>query len=86
MSTTTYNGLTYEQLVTHECKQYHYGDQSVLRQCCVDVAIGWNAMAREYAFTNSHPAMVKLDSWLTCLTETELAAFNAVTQKFNPYR
>ena len=41
----------------HACRQYAYGDQSVVRECCVEAAATLKHLAQVVAFTDSHPAV-----------------------------
>lgn len=83
--TKTYNGLTYAELL-EPTREFHYGDQSIVRESSIAKAIGWNEMAKEFALTTSHPAMQHLEHALAGLTEVEHKLFTERTGgRFNPY-
>ncbi len=48
--------MTPHQAVAHRCRP-HYGDQSLVRSCCVDAAVTLKRQAQAVAFTDSHPAV-----------------------------
>jgi hypothetical protein len=55
----------------HDCKCYHYGNQSLIRSCCVDDARKQKANVLRVAMTNQHPAyQMFLAAW-NSLTEAE---------------
>jgi hypothetical protein len=40
----------------HSCSLYHYGDESMVRPCCVEDCKGWAQTAMRVASTTAHPA------------------------------
>lgn len=57
----------------HTCHLYHYGDESVVRPCCVKDALARKENAQRVALTRSHPAVtIWLHAW-NSLTTAEMA-------------
>lgn len=56
----------------HSCGHYHYGDQTLVRLCCVDDAKAAQMLAMRVAFTSSHPAAQLARAAQDALTEAEL--------------
>lgn len=57
----------------HSCGLYHYGDQTVVRDCCVADAIKAKENLLKVALTSSHPAYAWFrDAW-NSLTDAEMA-------------
>lgn len=55
----------------HTCNQYHYGNQEMVRDCCVDDAKERAATVLRVAITDQHPAYrLWLAAWNN-LTEAE---------------
>jgi len=52
----------------HSCGHYHYGDMTMVRDCCVTDCQKWAEVAKRVAMTNAHPAY-----------RTYLAAWNSLT-------
>jgi hypothetical protein len=57
----------------HDCGQYHYGDQTMVRQCCVDDAKHWKSLAIKNAITREHPAYRMFVDATNALTAAESA-------------
>ena len=55
----------------HSCGRYHYGDQAMVRDCCVDDAKRWKAVTLAKAITTSHPAYRLFCAAYDSLTVTE---------------
>ena len=57
----------------HQCGLYHYGDQSVVRPCCVENCRKWAQTALQVAFTDQHPAYrTYVEAW-NSLSDAEMA-------------
>lgn len=57
----------------HTCGRYHYGDMSLVRDCCVAHAKEVKANAQQVALTDAHPAyQLWIDTW-NGLTDAEMA-------------
>ena len=57
----------------HSCGKYHYGDMSVVRDCCVEDCQKWAQLAIDKAMTTSHPAYrMYVNAW-NSLTNAEMA-------------
>ena len=57
----------------HSCNQYHYGDMTLVRQCCVNDCQRHAQNVLRVAFTTAHPAYALYrDSW-NALTDAEQA-------------
>jgi hypothetical protein len=55
----------------HSCNQHHYGDQSLIRECCIDDARKYKALTLRNAITDQHPAYrLFLAAW-NSLTDAE---------------
>lgn len=55
----------------HSCGRYHYGDQAMVRDCCVDDARHWKALALRNAMTREHPAYRQFVDACNSLTAAE---------------
>jgi hypothetical protein len=55
----------------HNCKNYHYGDMTLIRDCCVNDAKKYKQMTLENALTKSHPAYIMFISAYDNLTDSE---------------
>lgn len=55
----------------HDCGNYHYGDQSVIRPCCVLDAKKWKEVSKKVALTPRHPAYSMFRSAYSSLTDME---------------
>ena len=58
-------------LAEHTCGNHHYGDQAMVRECCVEDARKARAQRDRVAFTESHPASVVARAAWSCLTDAE---------------
>jgi hypothetical protein len=57
----------------HSCGRYHYGDQTMVRDCCIADYRNRKALRDRVAFTDQHPAArLEITAW-NALTEAELA-------------
>jgi hypothetical protein len=66
----------------HNCKNYHYGNQELVRDCCVASCIEIHLLARKVALTEAHPAYVRaMEEW-NALTTAEC---NKVMDALEPY-
>lgn len=55
----------------HNCGQYHYGNQTIVRQCCVDHCVMVARLAVKNAQTDAHPAYREyIETW-NRLTDAE---------------
>lgn len=56
----------------HECGRYHCGDQSMVRDCCVENCRKWATTSLRVAMTDQHPAYrAYIDAW-NSLTDAEM--------------
>lgn len=59
--------------LNHVCRRYHYGDMSLIRDCCVAHAQAVKANAQQVALTDAHPAYkLWIETW-NGLTDAEMA-------------
>lgn len=66
----------------HDCGHYHYGDMSMVRNCCVEDCRKRAENVRRVAMTTSHPAYALYrDSW-NSLTDAEMTL---VPDLYNDY-
>jgi hypothetical protein len=57
----------------HSCGIYHYGDQSIVRDCCVEHCREMARLTLAKALTTSHPAYrAYIEAWNE-LTDSEMA-------------
>jgi hypothetical protein len=57
----------------HDCRNYHYGDQTTIRLCCVADCIKHAETALRVAMTDAHPSYrLYIAAW-NSLTDTEMA-------------
>lgn len=56
----------------HSCNHYHYGNQTIVRNCCVEDAVFQIERANKNAFTRWHPAYQMATSAWNSLTDTEM--------------
>ena len=56
----------------HTCKQYHYGDMFVARDCCVSDCKHWKELTIKNATTVQHPAYRQFVSAWNELTDAEM--------------
>ena len=56
----------------HACDNHHYGDMTVVRDCCVYAWIDAKEMRDKYASTVDHPAWVLEIAMWNRLTDAEL--------------
>ena len=67
-------------LAEHSCNNYHYGDMTKVRKCCVEDANKRKEDCLKYALTTSHPNyLVFVDSWNN-LTDAERAIVGDIIQ------
>lgn len=57
----------------HSCGNYHYGDQTVVRPCCVEHAKEWKATTLRVAMTTQHAAYLIFQTAWNSLTDAERA-------------
>lgn len=57
----------------HNCGLYHYGDQSVIRPCCVEYCKQRAEIALRVAMTDQHPAYRAYVAAWNSLTYSEMA-------------
>lgn len=55
----------------HNCARYHYGDQTMVRDCCIADAQRYKAMALRNAMTTSHAAYRQFEAAWNSLTDAE---------------
>lgn len=55
----------------HSCGRYHYGDMSMVRECCINDYAIHRAVALEKAMTNYHPAIETMRAAYNSLTDAE---------------
>lgn len=65
-------GRNNRYLGEHDCKQYHYGDMSLVRPCCVEDAKRIKALVLRNALTSSHPAYQLFTVAWNSLTDAEM--------------
>lgn len=58
-------------MIEHDCNNYHYGDMSIVRPCCVDFTKAMKASAIKNALTHKHPAYVAFIEGWNGLTDKE---------------
>ena len=68
----------------HDCQIYHYGNQELVRQCCVDACIESHRMARRVALTIYHPAYLNATAEWNALTSAECTLVCDVLEKEMP--
>jgi hypothetical protein len=56
----------------HSCNVYHYGDMTLVRDCCVNDALKYKQMTIENALTTSHPAYKMFTASWNSLTDAEM--------------
>lgn len=61
----------------HNCRQYHYGDQTILRDCCIEDCIKRGLAAHRLALTDQHPAVFVFNCAWNSLTAAECAIVKA---------
>ena len=70
-------------LAEHSCGKYHYGNQAMIRQCCIDDCAKYAQLAVDKAMTMSHPAyQVYVAAW-NSLTDAERAIAPDLTYSLN---
>lgn len=57
----------------HSCGLYHYGDMTVVRECCMNDYTIHHTVARNKAMTNYHLAMEAMREAYNGLTDAERA-------------
>ena len=58
--------------LNHSCGRYHYGNMSLVRNCCVQHAQAVKANAQQVALTDAHPAYkLWVEAW-NALTDAEM--------------
>lgn len=57
----------------HSCNRYHYGDMTMVRECCVADCQKWAETAKRVAMTTAHPAYQMYQAAWNCLTDAEMA-------------
>jgi hypothetical protein len=57
----------------HDCRRYHYGDMTLIRDCCVADALARRELADRVAMTRWHPAFQLFAAARGSLTDAELA-------------
>ena len=57
----------------HTCGIHHYGDHSMVRECCIEDARKARRQRDRVAFTESHPASVLARAAWDSLTDAERA-------------
>jgi hypothetical protein len=62
----------------HSCARFHFGDQTMIRDCCVKDAQNRKAMMLRCALGWSHPAARLFQNAFNALTEAEQAIVGAV--------
>lgn len=55
----------------HDCGRYHFGDMTMIRECCVADARAHAALALRVAMTEHHPAMRMYRAAFNSLTDAE---------------
>lgn len=55
----------------HSCGRYHYGDQTMIRDCCIADALEARALADRVAMTRWHPAYQQFVAAYESLTDAE---------------
>jgi hypothetical protein len=63
----------------HSCNRYHYGNQAMVRDCCVEDARKWAETARRVAMTDWHPAYRRYLAAWNSLTDAEMALVPSFT-------
>jgi hypothetical protein len=58
-------------LAEHSCGRHHYGNEALVRECCVADALTYKALVEDVAFTTSHPAYAVYSTAMSALTEAE---------------
>lgn len=67
-------------ITEHSCGCYHYGVQTVVRECCIEDAKRAKENLLRVALTTSHPAYAWFrDAW-NSLTDAEMAVVGDVRQ------
>lgn len=61
------------KFITHECGNYHYGNMSVVRECCVENVLHWKNLAIRNAFSTEHPVYRKYAIAWNELTDAEMS-------------
>jgi hypothetical protein len=57
----------------HSCGKHHYGNQTVVRQCCVDHCSQMARLAVDKAMTDQHPAYREYIETYNTLTDAEVS-------------
>lgn len=55
----------------HDCHQHHFGDMTLVRECCVADCQHWNQVARKVAMSDQHPAYRMFRAAYESLTDAE---------------
>lgn len=58
-------------LAEHSCDQHHYGNQALVRPCCVADARQWKENTLRVAITTDHPSYRIFNAAFNSLTEAE---------------
>ena len=67
----------------HCCDLYHYGNMSLIRQCCIDDCRKWADIAVRVAMTTSHPAYRLYTAAFNSLTDAEQKQVPHLSYSFN---
>lgn len=55
----------------HDCHTHHYGDQTLVRGCCVADAKRWKETAERVALSDAHPSVGMFTAAWNALTDAE---------------
>lgn len=56
----------------HSCNKYHYGDMSLIRECCINDAKYLKQLVLDKALTTNHPAYICFENAWNSLTDSEM--------------
>jgi hypothetical protein len=55
----------------HNCNNYHYGNQTIVRPCCVEDCKKYKEQTLKVALTKYHPSYLMFRAAWGCLTDAE---------------
>lgn len=70
-------------IITHaeQCRNFTYGDQTKIRECCVQSCLEAHRLAKKVALTRAHPAYELAIAEWNNLTSAECKAVNDTLEK-----
>lgn len=55
----------------HDCGNYHYGDPTLIRECCVADYLHWRETVERVAMSSGHPFILMQNAAWRSLTDAE---------------